>query len=186
MLAGEARGQAEALVPKDPWAEAVLRVSQVLAEGDAAGLVGMLAEGVEYRSFDAKTADAVHLLARTRKGTVVFAEGYRQIPQTLAGDIARSLHDTQVPEAVKRHMIPMNEAQTGRANATAEQWIHDKVEPKPEEMIGVIVMWCEHAGVSEAEAGKSEMVFVLVKADKDETAPRVRMVVFGDPQRKGE
>lgn len=183
MLAGEARGQAEEVSPlKDPWNQAVLRLSQVLADGDAAALVSSLAEGVTYRAFDAKSADAVHLLARTKKGTVLFNQGYSQTPQTLAADIARSVRDAQVPETIKRSLIPQSEAQTVRANATAEQWIHESLEPKAGERIGVIVLWCERE--ANDKAGKSELLFVLLKADQDEALPRMRTILYGHPQVK--
>ena len=189
LLANRLNAEPAESVAEQPWAKTVANFAKALSDSDPAALVPVLAESVQIEAFDAKGGDAVHLLARARKGLLITNHAYNAIPATMAGDIADALAKAEVPDTVKKDLTPPDPAALKRANEVAAQWIAASLQAKPADSVGLVLFWCVHANdkdnASTPDAKPGELVFVLVKADSGATPkPRIRAIAFGNPARR--
>ncbi len=169
----------------EAWPSGVGEFAQALASGDSAALLPLLCENVTVQAFDAKTADAIRLLARVRGGTLVFAKGYPKPPTTLAAEIAEAFRNAPVSDEVKLKMTPQGEVPLRRANQIAAQWVVQTLSASKDDLVGVIVFWCSPPGSPPTAETSSESLFVLVKGSAADPAhPRIQSISFGDPQRQ--
>src|ERR1051325_3825995 len=74
----------------DQWPKTVESLGTALADNDAAALLGVLSDDVTITTCDMKNGDAVRLLARTKKGTLISTLSYVFAPETMANDIAEA------------------------------------------------------------------------------------------------
>ncbi|HEY8668265.1 MAG TPA: hypothetical protein VIL86_16570 [Tepidisphaeraceae bacterium] len=192
-------GGAEGTNNVSQWPVAVKALAEALVRGDKLGLNDLLADqkgGAVIAEFSGESATVEVLLNRTAKATVLGAHGYLQPPLAMAADLAADFKNTAgVPEEFKRRMIPGDDAEMNRANATAVQWLAKVLDPAANQAVAVIVLWPPLSSPSPANpaaptlTGKElgggqggQAIFVLVKGE--EVAPnrfRVRQVVFGYP-----
>jgi hypothetical protein len=185
-LAILAPAAAQTTQPADQaWPATVSDFGQSLVSSDPAALLPLLCENVTVQAFDAKTADAIRLLARVRGGTLVFSRGYMEQPRTLAADIAEAFRNATVPDEIKLKMAPQSDVQMRRANQIALQWVSQTLAAAKDDLVGVSVFWCSRAATPPAAEPSQEMVFVLVKGSAADPAhPRIQSISFGDPQRQ--
>jgi hypothetical protein len=166
----------------DSWATTVSAFARSLADSDPAAVLPWLDDNVAVQAFDAKTADAVRLLARVRGGTLITTQAYTQAPASMASDVAAAFRSAAVPDEIKLRMIPQSEGQMLRANQIAGQWLAESLVAKREDLVGAIVFCCAHGTPGATGSPAPEIVFVLVKGSAAEADhPRIQRIMFGDP-----
>lgn len=167
------------------WGKTLERFTTALEDSDPAALLPLLADDASIKAFDSKTADAIRLLARTRKATLLMSKAYVQAPATIASDVAEQVKNSDVPDEVKRHMAVGDEARSRRANETAAHWVAQALGAKDGDPVAVILFWCDRSSTGEP-APSPELVFVLVRGQAQGAgAPRVQAIAFGNPDTTG-
>lgn len=160
------------------WPKTVDALAQALSGADASALTPLLAEGATFRTFGGKEGDAVRLLGTTAKAVRLGGHAYIHPPLVMAADISADFKTANgVPDETKRQMIPEDDAEMKRANATAVQWMADAVGAKSGMPVGVVVLWVEGGGDEVAH-----MLFVLVRGEEiANNQYRIKTIVYGDP-----
>lgn len=181
------------------FGQTVDRLCTALGESDAELLLSLLAEGARLRTFEPRATDAARLLARTRRGELLFARHYAQAPATFASDLSEAVRSAaNVPEEVKRRMALRDERHARHANATAQQWLVAQCDGQASGRLAVLVFWVERpapesapppASGGQAVGGTAELVFLVVRPEEGPPpvgrAPRIAHITFGDPARPG-
>jgi hypothetical protein len=187
LFSGTAYGQTTQPA-EQPWPKAANALSKALAATDTGSLASLLAEGAVIRAFDSKADNIVALLARTEKSQVIGAFADFHEPQSMAATIAAAFKTSPiVPDAIKRQMVPENEA-VPRANATAVQWLAAELGAKAGDPVAILVFWAPATDAPTAEPGNEtasanmELVFVLVRGEETSAKTfRAKALVFGNP-----
>ena len=170
-----------------PWPKLVKALAQALISADRSALDTLVDDRVLICRFDGTIAEpSIRLKERAAKATLVGAHGYMHPPLVMAADIAADFKNCpSIPDEVKRHMIPEDDAEMQRANATAVQWVTEMLQITTNQPVGVIVLWCapSASGAATGTSDQPQTVFLLIKGQ--ETAPdqfRLRQIVYGHPQ----
>ena len=142
----------------DSWPKTVETFANSLGESDPGALVPVLSDDVSIATFDSKSGDAVRLLARTRKGTLISHFHYVYAPENMAGDVAEAFKAAEVPEELKKKMAMRDETHARRANRTAASWLAEAIGAKPGDKVGVVVFWCENNGYAESQFSKIKAI----------------------------
>jgi hypothetical protein len=116
------------------------------------------------------------LLAKTKKGQLLSSLNYVFAPEKMANEIADAFKSAEVPEELKRKMDIRDEAHSKRANRTAVTWLAESLGAKQGDKVGVLIYWCDKTA-SEAP----EVIFILVKGDKESQNSKVKAICFGNP-----
>jgi hypothetical protein len=177
LLPAAALAQTTRPAASDAWSQTVEKFAQAIVDADAAALVGLISQEVEIESLDSK-ADAVRLLARTRKGLIVATQGYPHPPKTLAEDLSTAFKNASLPEDVKRQMAMRDPEHARRANSVAGEWLGEMLQTRANDLVGVIAIWRE-GKVTDGEV--SEVILVLLRAEMTAGKPRITRIVFGNP-----
>ena len=160
----------------DQWPKTVEAFGAALADNDAGGLVAVLSDDVSITTCDMKNGDAVRLLARTKKGTLISSSSYVFAPETMANDIAEAFKNAEVPEELKKKMAMHDDAHARRSNRTAASWLSEALGAKQGDKVGVLVFWCD-----KSTSGDAELIFILVKGDPQSQFGKVKSLCFGNP-----
>src|SRR5215212_5038789 len=111
----------------DNWPKTVEGLTIALADNDAGALLAVLSDDVAITTCDTKNGDAIRLLARTKKGSLISSFSYVFAPETMANDIAEGFKNAEVPEELKKRMAMRDDAHARRANRTAVSWLSEAV-----------------------------------------------------------
>src|SRR5688500_1039659 len=170
----------------DIWCGTVDQFARALSENDPGGLPSLLADGVTLSTFDGKSVEVLHLLARVHKGEMLMSRGYVHPAKTVASDISEELSNSSVPEELKRRMVLRDDQHARRANETAMRWLADVAGARTSDWVGVLMFWCERKVATE-ELPAAEVVFVLVRAETDARGNpgKIKHIAFGDAQSIG-
>lgn len=165
-----------------PWPGLVRQFADALATGQKATSRELLG-AAKVRRFDSTDDEAPdRLQARAASSTRVAVHGYFHPALSMAADLAADLKAaTAVPEEIRKRLIPGDDDQMKRANATAVQWTADVLRVSNDQPVGIIVLWCEDPGIP-GLASPPELVFILLRGEqsgKDQF--RISQVVYGDP-----
>jgi len=160
----------------DNWSKTVEALATALNDNDAGELVAVLSEDVSITTFDSKNADGARLLAKTKKGQVLSSLKYVFAPEKMANDIADAFKSAEVPEELKRKMDIRDEAHSRRANRTAVTWLTESLGAKDGDKVGVLIYWCDKTANEDPE-----VIFILIKADKESQNARIKTICFGNP-----
>ncbi len=126
-------------------------------------------------------ADWLLLQQRGGKATLLGAHGYIYPPLVLAADLAADFKNAaNVPEEIKKRMIPEDEAVMQRANAVAVQWIGQALDAKPGDLVGVIVLWTNIN--TDTPRASRQLLFVLFKGSTIGQQFQVDQCVWGFPE----
>jgi hypothetical protein len=198
---GAARSQSPQSPPAPPalpdagWAGVVAQFAQALAGNDPGAVAPLLSDAANVRSMDGRTSDALRLLAGARGCVLVSARSYVHAPPSAAGDVAEAFRDASpgvVPGAAKERMIPVDEAELRRANATAARWLTESLNAAPGDRVAIVVLFSAAADAAAAAADATNadaaadplagVSFVLLKGTPAGTEAKVQTVVFGNPR----
>jgi hypothetical protein len=196
---GAARSQSPQSPPALPdagWAGVVAQFAQALAGNDPGAVAPLLSDAANVRSMDGRTSDALRLLAGARGCVLVSARSYVHAPPSAAGDVAEAFRDASpgvVPGAAKERMIPVDEAELRRANATAARWLTESLNAAPGDRVAIVVLFSAAAADAAAAAADATnadaaadplagVSFVLLKGTPAGTEAKVQTVVFGNPR----
>jgi hypothetical protein len=101
------------------------------------------------------------------------AHAYEFPPATLASDIAADVKaSTLVPDADKRKIVPLDDADAARANTTAADWMAQSLGAERDHLVGVAVFW---------NVKTNRPMFVLMKGQRTGGTHVVKQAVYGDP-----
>jgi hypothetical protein len=105
---------------------------------------------------------------------------------SMAADLAADFKAASgIPDEIKHRMIPEDDDQMKRANATAVQWAAEVLQAAKDQPVGIIVLWCEDRGAPGMGTGvgsSPELLFILIRGEqvgKDQF--KIRQAVYGDP-----
>jgi hypothetical protein len=164
----------------DQWSKTVAALGTALADNDAGALLAVLSDDVSITTCDFKNGDAIRLLARTKRGTLISSFNYVHAPETMANDVAESFKNAEVPEELKRRMAMRDETHARRANRTAVTWLSEQIGAKQGDKVGVLAFWCDKSA-----NGDAELIFILVKGDPQSQFGKVKALCFGNPLPRG-
>ena len=151
----------------DQWPKTVQAFGIALADNDAGGLVAVLSDDVNITTCDMKNGDAVRLLARTKKGTLIASSSYVFAPETMANDIAEAFKNAEVPEELKKKMAMHDEPHARRANRTAATWIGEALAPSR-----AIKSACSSSGATNQPTAMPSWYLSWSKATRRANSPR--------------
>jgi hypothetical protein len=98
---------------------------------------------------------------------------YEFPPASLAADIAADVKASDlVPDADKRKIIPIDDAEAAHANTTAADWVAQTLAAERNQLVGVAVFW---------HIRTNRPMFVLMKGQPVGDTFVVRTAVYGDP-----
>lgn len=187
-VAGEARGQnarrasRPQALPDAAWSGVVAEFAQALVGNDPGAVAPLLSDAANIHSLNGKTSDALRLLASARHCMLLSARAYVHVPPSAAGDVAEAFRDAAVPDDVKQLMIPMDEPELRRANATAAQWLNESLAATPGDRVAIVVLWSAEAAADRSANPTNGVSFVLLKGTPVDSEAKVQTVVFGSPR----
>lgn len=170
------------------WVQVVKEFTRAVAAGEDAAVAPLLSSSLSIRAFDSRADSLAALMARAGKGQLLGAHADMHEPLSMAAALAADFKTaTDVPEQVKRHMVPANDAEMTRANATAVQWLSLELQARSGDPVAVITLWCSRAPdplprASDPGAVDMEPIFILLKGEETTSGQfRIKTVVFGNP-----
>jgi hypothetical protein len=103
----------------------------------------------------------------------------------MAADIRADAQNAQdAPDEIKKLLIPEDDKEMQRANATAAQWMTETLGAASGDLVGVVVMWTHEPqlpGIASHD-DTDQIVFVLVRGVQRENAsPKIRGIIYGIP-----
>ena len=169
--------------PDAAWSATVSQFARALVGNDPGAVAPLLSDAANIHAINGRTSDALRLLASARQCILVSARAYVHAPLSAAGDIADAFRDASVPPDVKHLMIPVDEAELRRANATAAQWLKESLGADPGDRVAILVLWSTDDSAIDAANPTKGVSFVLLKGTPSaEPEAKVQTVVFGNPQ----
>lgn len=165
------------------WTQTVNNLAELLAGNDLVALQRTLRPTPVIRPFGSDALQTPgRLLGATTGATLLGVHAYSHPPTTLASDLANDFSSAgdEVPQNVRAGMVPPDGDAARRANETAGQWLVQVLQPREEDVTGVIVLWPATRGRAPAAAPK-RATFVLLKAERVDGAYVIRQITFGDP-----
>lgn len=188
---GLARGQTtqSARPAQNSWPEVVQKFSAALAAGDAAGK-SLLSDKPTIRLFTREDQEDIsRLLHRTIGQTLLGAHAYLYPPLVMAADLAADFKNAdEIPDPMKTHMIPRDETDMKRANATAAQWLGSILQAGDGQPVAVLLFWCAVQGLpgsladKEAEEQKYQPLFILLKGRESPGGGfAIQTIIYGNP-----
>ena len=180
-VSADAMAQTTRPVPA-AFGKLIERIGDGLVGGDSTAMSEALADDVNIDGFGESQRTAEKLLQAANGATLVSKRVYGQTPNNLASDLADDFSNAkEVPESVRREMMPDNDAVV-RANVTAAQWIIQMLGPNRRQLIGVIVL-CPRPESTPANMRPTPIkpIFVLIKAEMDGGKAKIKQMIFGNP-----
>ena len=181
-------GQATQPAPSR-WAEVVTQVAAALSdESGAAGLGSLVTDDVSIQSFGNSTSESRYRVQQQTGGlNLVAARAYSWPAETIASDLAADVRESaSMPETVRQQFTPRDDAEAKRANATAQQWVFNVLQPAPGQVVALIVFWEPQPMTTSFLLGMAPPepkppLFILLKGQKggnDEF--HITHIVYGD------
>jgi hypothetical protein len=164
-----------AAAPAPTWQATVELVARATEKGDVPLVVASLVTDAHVRTFEApdRASGARALVDGAAEWKLLGTHTYEFPPTTLASDIAADVKASElVPDADKRKISPMDEAEASRANAIAADWVGQTLAAERDQLVGVAVFW---------NAKANRPVFILMKGQHAGDAYGVKLAVYGDP-----
>ena len=164
------------------FAQLVQKLADTLVVNDVTALTESLAPDATIDGFGETQLAPEKVMIAVSGSMLVSFRAYNQTPSCLASDLAQDFEKAkQVPESVRREMIPDSEAIV-RANVTAAQWVNQTLDPNRREVVGVIT-FCPHPEPTSVNKRPTPIhpVFILIKGEMDSGKPRIKQIVFGNP-----
>ena len=164
----------------------------------------LVPDDVKIQSFGSSDFEPRTRLAQQTSGlTIVAVRAYAWPAETVASDLSTDVENCDVfPAALRKEFMPRDETDAKRANATAQQWIFNLLQPAPGQTVGVIVLWPTQPTIGVTSFGltpaanvqqpaqqdvNQQPIFVLVKGtkagDDDGGAFKIMHVIYGDVRR---
>lgn len=157
------------------WAATVELFARSTEQGELPGVIALLTGDAQLRSFDAPNlpAAARAMVDAAADWKLLGAHAYDFPPASLAADIANDVKGSElVPEAEKRKLIPLDDAEKARANTTAADWVAQALAARRDQQVGVALYWHMKA---------NRPMFVLMKGHQSGDAYAINLAVYGDP-----
>lgn len=159
------------------WSAVVEQVARATALGDVPLVVASLTRDATVRSFESpEPAAARTLVDAAADWKLLGTHAFEFPPASLAADISADVQRSDlVPDADKRRIAPLDDAEAARADTTAADWVARTLGVERNDLVGVAVYW---------DARANRPTFVLMRGDRrgDEAeAVAVKLAVYGDP-----
>jgi hypothetical protein len=169
---------------KSDWSQSMNRLASLLAGNDLTALLKAMEPAPPViRAFATDGLQTPErLLGATTGSKILGVHAYDKPPTTLASDLADDFSSAgdAVPQRVREGMLPPDATAAKRANETAGQWLTQVLQPKGDEVTGVIVLWPQPKGRAGVDAS-TRATFVLIKAVKSDGLYTLKQMTFGDP-----
>jgi hypothetical protein len=186
LLGGSAWGQTTQPAV-DPWPQALNAAAQSILEGKIDDLRRLSTPDLQIQSFDSPVSEnETRLLARGSLSSLIGVHAYIHPPMGLAADIAVDCKNAaDFPDAMREKMIPKDDADMQRANATAAQWLSQKLGAADGDHVGVIVLYWNGEPARNAtsiDRASPELIFVLVSGvTTDLHNFQIQRIIYGNP-----
>jgi hypothetical protein len=175
---GRPWGPAAAPATDEAWTEAVQKLAERCAGGDAgAGMSELLSDQHAVRTFDGKAGTIEEVVEATKSAKWVMPLSYRAIPDQLARDMVALVASDDVDAGLRAYLTPPNENAIRAADVTAVKWIGQVLAPRADQPVGVILFF--HPA-DEKTGEPAKLTLLLVSGDRVGThAYRVRRIAVG-------
>jgi hypothetical protein len=157
------------------WSGIVEQIAVATEKGDVPLVVASLTRDATVRSFESpEPAAARTLVDAAAEWKLLGSHAYEYPPASLAVDIAGDVKRSDlVPDADKRKIVPLDEAEAARANSTAADWLARTLGAERNHLVGIAVYW---------DVKANRPAFVLMKGLRGgHDAYAVNLAVYGDP-----
>jgi len=126
------------------WPTVVDQAAAALTAGDLPAFRALMTDPSAIRQFASKSSEDVGAtLIRCRNGVLLGAHPYVNPPFSMAADLAADCKTTtDLPDVFRRRMIPLDDGEMQRANATAAQWVGTSLNAGTGAFVAVILVWC--------------------------------------------
>jgi hypothetical protein len=160
--------------PPATWSATVQQLARATEKADVPLVTATLSRDASLRSFETTDqAAARSLVDAAADWKLLGTHAYEFPPASLAVDIAADVKGSDlVPEAEKRKIIPLDDAEAARANTTAADWVAQTLAADRNQLVGVAVFW---------HIRTNRPMFVLMKGQPAGETFTVRTAVYGDP-----
>jgi hypothetical protein len=166
------------------WPEAAARLARALVGKDITEVATLLSGAERLSRFGSDAFDTPDRVMGSTTGMIALGvHAYSTRPQTLASDLATDFRDNpNVPESVRRDMVPPDDEALKRADVTAGEWIAHVLKLDKEQPVGVVVLWpdLQRRG-PDASSAAPRPTFVVVKGEAMPDGFRITNLVYGDP-----
>lgn len=180
--AAEVEASAEASSQSD-WPTVVQQFQSALTRRDIGAVNALLSNVAHLRRFNSHDSADPATLVNSAGGIVLGGHAYIYPPLVMAADVAADFKSSPlIPEPDKKKMVPRDDDEMKRANATAAQWIRQVLNVEKGDPVGVIVAWRATEQPREGEPVLGEPVFVLFRGKETENSFKITQLVFGNPQ----
>jgi hypothetical protein len=161
------------------------QLGNALASRDVPAVDRLLVPMPLIRNFTSDSAQpAERLIAATMDARVLGVHAYLGVPSTVATDLATDVKEAgeAIPQqAMVAGLVPADEAAARRANETAAAWVAQVLQPGPDDLVGVIVVWPGKRSDLLSPSARHP-IFVLVKGRANpDGGCTVQRIHFGDP-----
>ena len=156
------------------WSAAVQTLARAAVAADVPLVSATLSRDASLRCFETSDqAGPQTLVDSATDWKLLGTHAYEFPPTSLASDIAADVKGSDlVPDAEKRKIIPIDEAEAARANTTAADWVAQTVAAERNQLVGVAVFW---------HIRTNRPMFVLMKGQQAGETFNVKTAVYGDP-----
>jgi len=162
------------------WEQTVQKMAQSLVDGDETKSVASV--DCYVRSFDsASTKQIADVVAHTSGATLIMAKAYLFPGGAIAADIGAAVAQSQLPDDLKKLLVPAEGDPTIKANATATRWAQGALSAANDDPIAVLVFVTGDG--SQSSGADLQVFFVMLKGHSDTSRNyTVTQVVYGDSQ----
>jgi len=179
---------AQTTQPSSPlaWPAVVCSAAEALVADDVATFRSLMNEKASIRTFQ-KDGDVDVTCKAIQGARILGAHAYINPPLVMAADLAADFKNaTDLPEEIRKRMLPVDDDDMKRANATAAQWVASALAAHPGEFVAVIVVWKDESvqpvSLTDQAPSQGAVQFVLLKGE--EIAPgdfRISLALMGKP-----
>lgn len=190
-LAAAATAQTTQPAPSN-WNDTVQALSHALIveEPGTAAVSSVIPDDIPIHELDGNTIETRYRLKLRSEGlSILSLRVYSRTAATFATDLAADITAAdQAPIDLRRQFVPKDAPETKRCNSVAQQWIDSVLDPSPDDLIAVVVLWEPPPPVSATmllaslpTAEPKQPFFILIKGKQDAQGQlQITQISFGD------
>ncbi|HTL27910.1 MAG TPA: hypothetical protein VL282_01765 [Tepidisphaeraceae bacterium] len=171
----------------DAWNTRVQALARLLAHpADDANFRAAMTDDAIVRGLDGLSTPFSQLATSALDAEIITARGYQMPATSIAADIAADFSAAaNVPDDIKRVMVPPGDKEMRAANDVALQWMSQTLIAREGQHIGVIILRGKASTTQPASSAEESraLIMILIKGHpENDTTPQITHVVFGDPR----
>jgi hypothetical protein len=162
------------------WDQTVQAAAKSLSSSDDCR--HFICDDCVLRSFETSSPRQIDdVVAHTNGASLLMAKAYVFPGTTIATDMAQAVTDTQVPDEVKKLLVPGDADAAAKANLTAQRWVQNSLGAATGDAVAVLVFFTGQ--VTQSTTTDGQVFFVMLKGRPDSSGSYlISHIVYGDSQ----